>query len=252
MIAAVPSARVARTVVTALAACALHAAALVAQAPPAPVDTLPVTDLPLVELAATQGVTANADRFVVLLTGDGDWAALVRDVAGQFAARGMPVVGLKARSYMKRGRDAEVTTRDVSRVVETYAARWGRPHVLLVGYSRGADWLPFVLARGGERLRERTKLVGMLAMAERAKFSFSLFDMVRSTSDPSDPPIAPELAKLRGLGLPLACVYGVDEEETGCKGADPALMTVFARAGGHHFDSDAAAIVTQLLTVMKR
>lgn len=215
-------------------------------------DTLPVSDLPLVEVPAAPGVTANADRFVVLLTGDGDWASLVRDVAAQFAARGMPVVGLRSRAYMKGKRDADVTTRDVSRLVETYAARWGRPHVLLVGYSRGADWLPFVLARGGDRLRERTKLVGMLAMAERAKFTFSLFDLVRATSDPADPPIAPELAKLRGLGLPLACVYGVDEEESGCKGADASMMTIFARSGGHHFDSDAAAIVTQLLSAMRR
>jgi type IV secretory pathway VirJ component len=210
-------------------------------------DTASVRDLPLVEVPATG--SGNADRFAVVITGDGDWASFVRDVAGALAARGMPVVVLKARAYMGQARTPEGTARDVARLVETYAARWQRPHVVLVGYSRGADWLPFILARGGDGLRGRVKLGAMLGLAERSKFSFSYLDLLRTTSAPSDIPIAPELAKLKGL--PLACVYGADEEESGCRGADAGVVTAFARDGGHHFDGDAAGIVGQVLGVMR-
>ncbi|MHB8551531.1 MAG: AcvB/VirJ family lysyl-phosphatidylglycerol hydrolase, partial [Acidiferrobacterales bacterium] len=50
----------------------------------------PVTDLPLVEVPAT--VPAN-DSLVVMVSGDGGWAGLDREVAIALAARGYSVVG---------------------------------------------------------------------------------------------------------------------------------------------------------------
>ncbi len=210
-------------------------------------DTASVPDLPLVEVAATG--SGNANRFAMVITGDGDWASFVRGAAGALAARGMPVVALEARAYMGQARTPDVTARDVARLVETYAARWQRPHVVLVGYSRGADWLLFILMRGGEGLHARVNLAAMLGLAERSAFTFSYLDLLRTTSGASDIPIAPELARLKGL--PLACEYGADEEELGCRGADAGVVTAFGRGGGHHFDGDAGAIVGQVLGVLR-
>ncbi|MEI2719079.1 MAG: AcvB/VirJ family lysyl-phosphatidylglycerol hydrolase [Gemmatimonadales bacterium] len=42
-------------------------------------------------------------RLAILLTGDGDWAALDRTIAETLAARGVSVVGLESRQWLSHG-----------------------------------------------------------------------------------------------------------------------------------------------------
>ena len=58
-----------------------------ASVPPPPSG---LTDLPLVEVPVDGGADP---RFAILLSGDGGWAGLDKDVAAALAARGIPVVG---------------------------------------------------------------------------------------------------------------------------------------------------------------
>ena len=66
---------------------------------------------------------------------------------------------------------------------------------------------------------------------------------------PDDLPVAPELARLRGLRL--LCVYGSDEKDSGCRNADPSLgMERIERGGAHHFDKNYPALGGLVLTLM--
>ena len=208
---------------------------------PSPADT-GVANLPLVEVPATSGHRAH---FAIVISGDGDWADFVQELSKRFAAAGVPVVGLKARSYMGRRPTPEQTAVDVARIIETYASRWQRPSVVLVGYSRGADWIPFILNRLPAATRARVTDASMLGLAARASFQFHLTDLMRETSRDGDLPLTPELEKLRGSRL--LCMYGSDEVESGCRGADGTLMTIVGRSGGHHFDRNYDEIARTLL-----
>lgn len=220
-----------------LRAALLVAAATIVPGARAQPITGDVSDLPLTEVPA-----AGATRAVaVLLTGDGGWQAIDKGVAAALASHGVAVVGLNARSYLSgANRTPDDAARDVARVLRYYGARWGDGQLLLVGYSRGADMLPFVASRLPADLRARTGLVAMLGLARAASFEFHWTDMVRDTHRATDLPTAPELAKLRGL--PLLCVYGADERDSGCRDADPSLVTRVERGGAHHFDGDYAAL----------
>jgi type IV secretory pathway VirJ component len=206
-------------------------------------DTTSVKDLPLVDVPAA---TATGARFAIMLTGDGDWADFVQQVSQRFAAAGIPVVGLKARAYMGRKPSPEQTATDVARIIETYGARWQKSSVVLVGYSRGADWIPFILNRLPAATRRRVTYAAMLGLAERSSFEFRFTDLLRETSRDSDVPIAPELERLRGF--PMLCMFGTDEVESGCRGADPGLLTIVSRNGKHHFDRNYDAIAAAILT----
>ncbi|MBI3776749.1 MAG: virulence factor, partial [Gammaproteobacteria bacterium] len=52
-------------------------------------------DLPLIEVP----VTSNSDAFAVILSGDGGWASLDRELAGAITAQGIPVVGWDSLHY---------------------------------------------------------------------------------------------------------------------------------------------------------
>ena len=233
-------------------------ATLRAERPPAPqpslaaaryvsADTGGLAMLPLVEVRAR---TAGAPRAVaVLLTGDGDWAALVRGVASTLADSGVGVVGIEARRYLSSGtRTAASTAQDVARIARTYLARWGAGRVAIVGYSRGADLAPFVVADLPQDVRRRVGVVAMLGLSRRASFTFHWSDLLSDRARPDDLLVPPALERLRGTRL--VCVYGQDEDDSACRDADPTLVERVGRPGAHHFDGDHAALARVVLDAL--
>ena len=181
----------------------------------------------------------------IFLSGDGGWAGLDRRISDDLAARGVAVVGLDTRSYLMKARTPDEAAGDVARVMRHYTAQWAVQHVAVVGYSRGADLAPFVVNRLPSDLRSELALVALLGPAERAGFQFHWTDLLTDTSKPSDPPILPELERLRGT--PVLCVYGKDEKESLCRLADTSAVRVDRRKGHHHFDGDYDAIAAEIL-----
>ncbi len=133
-----------------------------------------IGDLPLQEVHAS----GQSDEFALLLTGDGGWAGLDQELAARLAAGGVPTVGLNSLKYFWTERTPEVTARDVARVLRHYFAAWSKQRVLLIGYSFGADVLPFVVNRLPPELRERVASVSLLGIDSNASFEVRIADWV--------------------------------------------------------------------------
>lgn len=200
-------------------------------------DSSGVAGLPLVEVPSRQ----PGHVLAVMLSGDGNWADIDRQVAATLADSGVAVVGLKSRSYLQEGeRTPTALARDVARMLDHYLSAWQRDSVVIVGYSRGADFAPFVANRLPAELRGRLTLVAMIAPAPGASFQFHWVDLVRDTRRATDIPTLPEVARLQGVHV--LCIYGRDEPESACRGADTAMARRVERDGGHHLDGDYRAI----------
>ena len=220
----------------------LAATALLAQSAGASVGPR-VDDLPLVEVRATN----HTGTLAVFLSGDGGWADIDKKIGEVLAQHGIDVIGFDDRTYLRgQQRTPDATGADVARAASAYLARWADQRLVLLGYSRGADLLPFVATRLPPPLRARLTLVAMLAIQERASFRYRFSDLWATHSRPSDIPIRPELEKLRGTNM--LCVYGRDEEESLCRTVDTTLVHPEARPGKHHFDGDYRAIASLILT----
>lgn len=193
--------------------------------------------VPVIERPAT----SNGGPLTLLLTGDGGWANADQKVADGLLARGAAVVGVNMRSYLSDGRTPDETAHDFACVARLYSARWHRDRILLIGYSRGADIVPFVAARWPDDLRARLSMVAMVSMSRKANFKYHLIDLVRDVDRPDDIDIAPEIARLRGLRV--ICVYGDGDTHSGCPTADSTIVTRVARAGGHRVTGGFDAIV---------
>lgn len=186
--------------------------------------------LPLTEVPARPGHV-----LAVFMTGDGGWVELPREIAKVLSDSGIAVVGLDSRAYLSRERTPDELARDLDGVIDHYARLWNRDRLVLVGYSRGAEFLPFVANRLSAPHRAALELGAMLAPAEKASFVFHWADMLRNTSRPEDIPLAPEVLRMGG-SPPLLCVYGRDEEESLCRTPLASRMLVVERPGKHHFD----------------
>jgi type IV secretory pathway VirJ component len=191
-----------------------------------------LTDLPLVEVpAAHPGKT-----FAVMVSGDGGWASIDRSVAEALAADGIPTVGLDSLRYFWTRRDPDEAGRDLTRIVDHYMAAWGMERVILVGYSRGADVLPFMASRLSPELVPRTALIALLGVRRAIDFEVRLRDFVPATESKGAFPVQPEIAKL--AGRKVLCIYGSDEPDPLCPALDRSQVDVVAAPGGHHFGGD--------------
>lgn len=204
-----------------------------------------VSDLPVVEVRAT----GHTGTLVIFLSGDGGWADIDRQIGQTLAQRGVDVIGFDLRSYLRSGkRNADGTAADVQRVALHYMPLWGDTRLVIAGYSRGADFAPFVATRLSPELRNRLTLVAMLGLQEHASFHYRFSDLWATTTNPKDAPILPELERLRGTNM--VCVYGTKEDESLCRNIDPSLVFPVGKVGGHHFDGDYKALTDLILARM--
>src|SRR6185437_14540758 len=91
--------------------------------------------LPIVEVPAS----GDSDSFAVLVSGDGGWAGIDKEVAGALAEKGIPVAGIDSLRYFWSPRTPAGMAKDLDRILRYYSSEWHRKHALVIGYSQGAD-----------------------------------------------------------------------------------------------------------------
>ncbi len=213
-----------------------------AVAPASDIAALPLHEVP----AARESAASSSDRnaFAVLLTGDGGWTGLDQDVSAALAARGIPVVAWNSLKYYWHARTPDEAARDLDRLVQHYGAKWAKHDVLLIGYSFGADVLPFLYRRLPAGTRAQVKSLSLLGLSDYATFEFHLSDWIPGGAGGGVPTV-PEIEALGGVRV--LCLYGADEKHTACPALHGAGVRVVKLAGGHHFDGDYAALARQIV-----
>jgi type IV secretory pathway VirJ component len=211
--------------------------------PPASLSDLPVVEVPAQAPAAPGGRATRSGAFAIIMSGDGGWAGLDQDVAGALSAQGIPVVGLDSLRYYWTARTPAGLAADTDRMIRYYLAHFNKQRVLLIGYSQGADVLPFAVNRLSPDTRARLALAAVMGMSEHALFEFHLTNWV--SDDNSGLATLPEINRI--AGVPVLCIFGADENDSLCPKLDPKKFTVVKLKGGHHFDGDYAALAQQIL-----
>jgi type IV secretory pathway VirJ component len=198
---------------------------LAQHAEPPLVGSAQLGDLPLIEVPVRRKGPAPgsaAPPLAILLTGDGGWAGSDRELSAQLAENDVPVVGFNTLRYFWTARTPEETARDVARTMEHYMGAWLRGRVLLLGYSLGADVLPFVLNRLPNELRAAVTATVLIGLGDAAIFEIHVSECLPGAARRGQP-VEPEL---RGLDPSrVLCLYGAVERDSLC----PAL----ARDGAH-------------------
>lgn len=199
-----------------------------------------IGDLGLVEVKAS---APERDTLAVILTGDGGWAEIDKSLAAGLAAAGTPVVGWSSLRYYWTPRTPEAAALDLARIVGHYASAWGKKRVLLVGYSFGADVLPFLVNRLPPAERARVAGVSLLGLSDTAAFEFHVSSWLGGGGDARHA-TRPEVLR---LVEPVTCVYGAGEQDSACRGLAGARVRSVAVGTGHHFGGDYARLTGLIL-----
>ena len=124
----------------------------------------------------------------------------------------------------------DVMAAEKDRIARHYLDAWHRDELLLVGYSLGAETLPFMVSRLPADLRSQIRVVALIGAARTTSFEFHVGDWLGTAK--GNVPTAGEIARLRGLNL--LCLYGSDEDDSVCPRLAPGLARSVELPGGHH------------------
>jgi type IV secretory pathway VirJ component len=115
--------------------------------------------------------------------------------------------------------------------------------VLLIGYSFGADVLPFVFNRLPAATRLQVASVSLLGLGTAATWEVTVGEWLPGADDDGDP-VLPEIARMPAM--PILCVLG-DGEHSSCPKLAAAGVAVAKIGDGHHFSGLAPQIVDAIL-----
>ncbi len=201
-----------------------------------------VRDLPLVEVPGPGGKT---NLLAVLVTGDGGWAGIDRDIAEAMARKGVPVVGLNSLRYFWTRRTPETAAKDLDRILRHYLKAWKKDAVILAGYSMGADVLPFMANRLPADLSAKIHRIVLLGLEPKVEFEFHFTHWLGKVSSKTALPVEPEVKKLENI--PTLCIFGEEEKDSLCPKIKQNNAKIIPLQGGHHFGGDYQKIADIIL-----
>lgn len=199
------------------------------------------TDLPV-------RVFTSADKTKPLLfyiSGDGGWNGFSISLVQSLNQQGFTVIGLDAKAYFWNRKTPEQAAQDITALLMQYSNQWHQNGIVLIGYSLGADVLPFIETRLPGAIVQHVKKTLLLSPSERTDFEVHILDVF--TSEKYSYNVMEEINK---WNKPVTIFFGADEDSTYKKNLTSKTAHVVLLAGGHHYSSAIDTLTTQLVHEM--
>lgn len=214
---------------------------ITAQQPPSASThtTNELDDLPLVELPAAK----NNNLLAVIVSGDGGWTGIDKQVAETLNQDGIAVIGLNSLQYFWKKKDPDTAGKDLVRIMNHYSKAWGTEEFILIGYSTGADTLPFMANRLPAATKSKVHAIALLGMGKEAAFEFHVSDWLFNADGLYK--VIPEVQKLKSNKV--LCIYGEDDTDSACRSLSKSDFNIIEMTGGHHFAGDYKKLARTIL-----
>ena len=201
-----------------------------------------VADLPLVEVAAT----TTRDLLAIIYSGDGGWRDIDKQVGGIMAAKGIAIVGVDCLHYFWTEKPPAQVGDDLARIITHYMAAWHIRHVILLGYSFGADILPFAYNELPAEIQGKINMISLLSPERAADFEIRILGWLGAAPGSGARPLQPETVRINPTKM--QCIFGADDASISlCTDPTARTMEVIERPGGHHFDHNYQALAKIVL-----
>ena len=197
-------------------------------------------------------VVAPADTskpLVLYITGDGGWNKFSKKLSTALAAKGYPVIALNARDYFWKKKTAAQTSFDAANLLRNYQKIWNRKKIILVGYSFGADVMPFVYNLLPADLSAAVIHINLLSPSPNTDFEVHI-SVLMGAGFSGGESVAAAINKI--TGKPLTLIFGADESNFPLNQLKNKNYVTIRLEGGHHYDGDEAKLCDTILQKVKK
>jgi len=186
-------------------------------------------NLPILEFPAT----SSSNYFVLLFSGDGGWKTIDQSITANLNSKKVPVVALNMMKYLWSEKKPLQIAKDMEGLIDTYLKKWNKQYVVIIGYSMGAEVLPFALNVTNIYYLSKIKDLILIAPAQKAMFKIKVKNYLLDSNEGQE--VLPEIRKLKVLDKYCICD---DKKYSLCKANIEGIIEYTILSGGHHFDGD--------------
>jgi type IV secretory pathway VirJ component len=200
------------------------------QVKPSAVTKDPVIDLPLV--ITNTNIHTSDTPIALLISGDGGWYGFEQSIADALAKAGIPTIGLDSKKYFWNRRTPEETASDISRTLMRYCDEWGKKKMLLIGYSLGAEIVPFIVTRLSDQMKSQVTSV-LLSPETNTDFEIHISNMLGMGNRQNTYNVTQEIIKMQAV--PTLIIYGEGEKSKVPELLKGTSIKVSLIPGDHHY-----------------
>ncbi|WP_073082955.1 AcvB/VirJ family lysyl-phosphatidylglycerol hydrolase [Chitinophaga jiangningensis] len=198
-------------------------------------------NLPVQVKAPPAGATSP---LIFYITGDGGMKKFSANVIDEFQKRTYPVVALNALKYFWNKKTPVQAATDVANLIRYYQAQWNTHQgIILIGYSLGADVMPFIYTHLPAAMVAEVQHVVLLSPSRFTDMEVHLSDMLGKGGNKgmSVP------AEINKISRPLLLVFGEEEKDFNLSELTIPHYKKLILPGGHSYDEDAAGVANRLI-----
>ena len=201
---------------------------------------VPDPDLPLTITPAKRSVPLAP--LVFFISGDGGWYSFEGNMSDMMAENGTPTVGLDAKKYFWDRKTPEESAAAVELTCKTYMARFNKQKVVLIGYSMGAEVLPFIYSNLSTEMKSAVVGSVLLSPGEMGDFEVHITNMLSMGNSSNTYDVVKELMQI-APSTPLLIITGEKEGSALPKELAGTGIKFEQVPGDHHYDNDPGSIV---------
>lgn len=201
-------------------------------------------DLPLIVTPAKNDTLP----FAIIISGDGGWNNWDQSLANSLAQRGVGSVGLDAQKYFWSKKTPEETTVAIAKIIQQYSTLWKKQKFIFIGYSFGADILPFIVNRLPTDLKNKVELVTLISPDKNADFEIHISDMLNFGNSKDQYDVVEELNKVSKNKV--ICLFGEGEDLNTRIGFSKIPATIHVLKGDHHYNNNFIGIADLIMKYM--
>ncbi len=193
--------------------------------------------------------TSSHDKpLIFYLSGDGGLNKFSVSLCDILNKKGYDVIALNSKSYFWDKKTPEQTTIDINNYLVKKLTGRKNQQVVLVGYSFGADVVPFILNRLPKDIHDRILVSYLMAPSENTDFEIHWSDIFGGNSKRSMD-VATELNKLANDKIVI--ITASDDSYLAANHITLKRYTHEVLPGGHHFDGDTNEIARVIVSDME-
>ena len=188
--------------------------------------------------------TTHQKPLVFYISGDGGINNFSSDLCESLKDKGYDVSALNAKSYFYDKKTPEETANELNDYLSKKIKGRSNQQIAIIGYSFGADVLPFILNRLPKNIHDKIIVSFLMASSGSTDFEIHWADMLGGNKKRSMD-VVTEINKL--IDDNVVIISGSDDGNLELNKITLKKYTHEVLPGGHHFDGDTEEIVRVIL-----
>ncbi len=171
--------------------------------------------------------------IALVVSGDGGWYSFEQLISDNLAKQGIPTIGIDSKKYFWKRRTPEETASDMDKVLNFYSKLWDRNKFVLIGYSLGAEIVPFIVNRLPEGTRSRIASVVLLSPATTTDFEIHISNMLGMGNRQNVYQTIDEIKEMQAI--PTLIIFGDGEKTQVPELLSGTSISIRKIPGDHHY-----------------